>query len=182
MLKLYGFKSLEIENEETIKEKAAKFKLDTTNIVVVSSLNFPRVFSSIGIPDGAIYDSNGNYIEYRENKESCNADLFQFITELNLKTKYNYSQKPNLNQELSKFRNLNGNPLNEVEPADYYVLLYWTVWTGRLNKDHVKVWEDLAKQNTNCKIKVIKVNLDLQEFWEESDRDKIIKAMERTEK
>ena len=81
--------------------------------------------------------------------------------------------------ELDKYRDLKGNPLvkSNLKPADFYVLLYWTVWTGKLNKDHVKIWEQLARNNTNAKIEIVKVNLDFQEYWNKSDRDIIIKSM-----
>jgi len=40
------------------------------------------------------------------------------------------------------------------------------VWIGRLNKDHVKVWEADAKANMNCNIEIIKINMDIQEWWD----------------
>jgi hypothetical protein len=63
--------------------------------------------------------------------------------------------------------------------ADFYLLIYWNVWTGKLNKDHVKIWEDLARENKNCKIKVIKVNLDIQEYWEPKEKEMYRKAMRK---
>lgn len=177
MLKLYGIKDPAIESEKTITKKAIKYDFDTSNIVTVNSNDFLYVLKEKGIPDGAIYDRNGKYIEYRETDTSCNAGLYEFIPKLNLTEKYNQPNHPDLKTELNKFRNLKGNVLNEPDPADFYILIYWTIWTGRLNKDHVKIWEDLARDNKNCKIKVIKVNLDIQEYWEEQDREKIIKVL-----
>jgi hypothetical protein len=58
-------------------------------------------------------------------------------------------------------------------------LIYWTVWAGKLNKDHVKIWEDQARNNKNCKVKVIKVNMDMQEYWDKTDRDMVIEAMKK---
>ncbi len=179
MMKLYGIKDPDIENEKTIKKKALKYELDTSNIVTVNSKEFLFVFSGKSIPDGAIYDRNGKYIEYRQTDTSCNAGLFQFIPTLNLSDKYNQPDSSDLKTELNKFRNLKGNTLSQTEPANFYFLIYWTVWTGKLNKNHVKIWEDLARDNKNCKIKVIKVNLDIQEYWDEQERDKFIKAMSK---
>jgi len=178
-MKLYGIKDPDIENEKTIKKKALKCELDTSNIVTVNSKEFLFVFSGKGIPDGAIYDRNGKYIEYRQTDTSCNAGLFQFIPTLNLSDKYNQPDSSDLKTELNKFRNLKGITLSQTEPADFYLLIYWTLWTGKLNKNHVKIWEDLARDNKNCKIKVIKVNLDIQEYWDEQERDKFIKAMSK---
>ncbi len=179
MKKIYGIKDPEIENKKTILKSALKYNLDTSNIVTVNSKDFLYVLNGQSIPDAAIYDKNGKYIEYRQTDTSCNAGLFQFIPSLNLNEKYNQPDSSDLTAELNKFRDLKGNLITPTEAADFYLLIYWTVWTGKLNKDHVKVWEDLGRDNKNCKIKVIKVNLDLQEYWEEQEREKIIKTLSK---
>ncbi len=179
MMKLYGIKDPDIENQKTITKKALKYDLDTSNIVTVNSKEFLYVLNGQSIPDCAIYDKYGKYIEYRQSDTSCNAGLFQFIPDLNLNAKYNQPDSADLKTELNKFRDLKGNILKQPESADFYLLIYWTVWTGKPNKDHVKIWEDLARDNKNCKIKVIKVNLDIQEYWDEQERDKVIKAMSK---
>jgi hypothetical protein len=177
MKMLYGIKKPGVENETSIKKLAYKLELDTSNIVTVNSLDFYSVLKEQGIPDGAIFDSQGDYIEYRQTDSSCNAGLFAFIPELSLDKEYNRTNKTDLNTEFKKFRDLKGNVITSADHADFYLLIYWTAWAGRLNKDHVKVWEDLAKKNTNCTIKIIKVNLDLQEYWDEKEREDIIKRM-----
>lgn len=182
MMKLYGVKDPDVETEKSIIKKALKFGLDTSDIVTVNSHDFLPIITEQGIPNGAIYDKDGNYIEYRQTDTSCNAGLFQFIPDLNLANQYNKPDSLNLNQQLTKFRDLNGNTLKAVEPADFYLLIYWTVWTGKLNKDHVKIWEDLAKANKNCKIKVIKVNLDIQEYWDATEQEKMVQMMNQKKK
>jgi hypothetical protein len=176
---MYGIKNPKVENAAGIKKKALKYGLDTTNIVTVSSKDFPGVFKGKSIPDGAIYDTEGKYIEYRQTDTSCNAGLFQFIPDLNLSKAYNKPDSLSLSKQLEKCRDLKGNELKKIEKADFYLVIYWTVWTGKLNKDHVKAWEDLAKKNANCSVKVIKVNLDIQEYWDEKEREKIVKAMSK---
>jgi hypothetical protein len=176
--KMYGIKDPDIENRKTITEKALKFELDTTNIVATSIDHVMPALKG-GVPEGAIFDSNGEYIEYRVTDTSCNAGLFQFIPDLALGKVYNKTGKTDLKTELSKFRDLSGGPLPAPAPADFYVLIYWTVWTGKLNKDHVKIWEDLAKNNKNCRVHVIKVNLDVQENWEASKRDELVKSLRK---
>lgn len=177
--KLYGIKDPDVENEKSITKKALKYDLDSSNIVTVNSTDFLYVLNGQAIPDAAIYDRNGKYIEYRQSDTSCNAGLFQFIPALNLHDKYHQPDSAELKTELSKFRDLQGNILKSPENADFYLLIFWTVWTGKLNKDHVKIWEDQAVENKNCKIKVIKVNMDIQAYWEEQERSKIIKAMSK---
>ena len=179
MLKLYGIKDPDIENRRTILKKALKYDMDTSNIATVSSNEYLYVLNKRGIPDGAIYDRDGQYIEYRQADTSCNAGLFQFIPNLNLSNKYNQPDSSDLLTTLKKYRDLTGNNLASPEPADFHLLIYWSVWTGKLNKNHVKIWEDLARANKNCKINVIKVNLDIQEYWHEADQAQIIKALSK---
>ncbi len=180
-MQIYGIKKPKLENEESIKKKAIKFGLDTSNIVTVNSADFLKTIKMGGIPEGAIFDSKGEYIEYRETDTSCNAGLFEFIPNLNTFTTYKKTGKTTLDIELEKYRDLKGNPLvkSNLKPADFYVFLYWTVWIGKLNKDHVKIWEQLARNNTNAKIEIVKVNLDFQEYWNKSERDTIIKIMSK---
>ena len=182
MMKMYGIKNPDIENEKSIIRTALRYQLDTSNLVTVSSKDFLDVLNGQAIPDGAIYDRNGQFIEYKATDSSCNAGLFGFIPALNLTDQYRQPERPSLQTELAKFRDLKGRPLQQVEQADFYLLIYWSVWTGKLNKDHVKIWENLAKRNTKCKIRVIKVNLDLQAYWDEKEREEIIQAISKKKK
>ncbi len=174
LLKIYGIKEPDIENEKTIIKKAQKYKLDTSNIVSVSAENFISMLKGRAIPDCSIYDRNGNYIEYRKTPDACNAGLFEFIPELNLNQNYHKPDSAKLDKILKNFKTLKGEPINALKPADFYLLIYWTVWIGKLNKDHVKIWEKAAKENTNCNIEVIKVNMDVQEYWDKKEQEKII--------
>jgi len=184
LMKMYGIKDPEIENENSIKKIALKYKLDTTNIVCINSKDFLYELNGRSIPDAAIYDSKGNYIEYRAFDTSCNAGLFEFIPNLNTKNSYNKPDYAKLEVELNKFLDLRGKLIENPEAiwrasADFYVLIYWNVWTGKLNKDHVKVWEDAAQNNKNAKIKVIKVNLDLQEHWGATAQNEIMGKLKK---
>ncbi len=175
-MKVYGIQKPKVENKTTILKKAIKYNMDTTNIVSVGSRDFLSTLAKNGIPDAAIYDKHGRYIEYRQTDTSCNAGLFKFIPELSLTGKYNQPDSANLDSELLKYRDLMGNTLPTRVPADFYVLIYWTTWAGRLNEDHVKVWENLALANKNCDIAVIKVNLDIQAYWEPAEQEKFLAA------
>lgn len=185
MLKLYGIKNPDVENRTSILKKARKFGLDTTNIVTVKSADFLKTMKAAGgIPDAAVFNSEGEYLEYRATDTSCNAGLFGFIPSLSRDGSYNKTGKSTLNSELNTWNDLHGKSFKQenLKPADFYVLIYWTVWTGRLNKDHVKIWENLAKQNKQAHIEVVKVNLDFQEYWDKAERDRIIEAMSKKKK
>ncbi len=181
MLAMYGVKKPDIENPHSIIAKAVKFTLDTSNIVTVNEFDYLSVMNGQGIPDAKIFDSSGRYIEYRRSETDCNAGLFEFIPALSNENNYISTDSILLSSILEKCRDLYGNKLKEKPEADFYVLIYWTVWTGKLNKDHVKIWETQAHENKKCKIAVIKVNLDLQQYWDENERNQIINILERKE-
>jgi hypothetical protein len=39
------------------------------------------------------------------------------------------------------------------------------------------VWEDLARENKKCRIQVLNVNLDIKEYWEKDERERIINIL-----
>jgi hypothetical protein len=177
ILSLYGVHDPKIENEQSIIETAKEYGLDTKNILSSNGDDFYDVISDAGIPDCDIYDSKGNYIEYRATDTSCNANLFQFIPNLAKSKNYNKTGKSSLSEKLNKLRTLKGKSVPQLEEADFYILMYWTTWTGHLNKDHVKAWEDLAMANKTSKIKVLKVNLDIQEYWDDKLKEEAFANM-----
>jgi len=177
ILSLYGLNDPKIENEQSILESANEYGLDTKNILTVNGEDYYTVISEAGIPDCDIFDKDGNYIEYRETDTSCNANLFQFIPNLTKSKSYNKTGKSSLSEKLEKLRTLDGKNVPQLEEADFYILLYWTTWSGYLNKDHVKVWEDLARDNKNSNIKVMKVNLDIQNYWDEKVKEEAFANM-----
>lgn len=177
MKMLYGIGKPGVETAASIRKKALKAGLDTSTIVAVSSEAFLQVLRDNAIPDASIYNRQGRYIEYRQTDTSCNAGLFQFIPALRADGVYAMPDSLPLQKEWEHLRDLNGLPLAPPKDADFTVLIYWTTWAGRLNKDHVKVWEEQARANTACKISVVKVNLDIQDHWPEDYKQTLLGAL-----
>ena len=59
------------------------------------------------------------------------------------------------------------------ESDDFTVLVFWTTYIGKLNRDHVSVWERQAQENQKAGIRVLKINMDFQEFWGEDNLRKV---------
>lgn len=179
LLKMYGIKDPKVETAQSIKKYALKEGLDTSLIVSVSPADFKSVLTmGSGIPDAAVFDRDGAYIEYRATDTSCNAGLFAFIPSLQAGKDYNRRGKTTLQAELAKLRSLEGKPFTKPESdRDFYLLIYWTKWTGRLNKDHVKEWQNLAKANGH--LGIILVNLDLQAWWTKEEQERVMAMMSK---
>jgi hypothetical protein len=178
--KVCGIHNPRIEQEASIEKAARKYHLKTDNILTASPDGMLHM-SKRGIPDVAIFDGAGDYIEYRATDTSCNAGVFGFIPALHKEGQYNKTHNTTLSEEMAMIRTMAGSPINKayLKPkADFYLFIYWATYEGRLNKDHVKAWEDLAMKNKNANIQVIKVDLDLQRWWPQQSTDSVIAVME----
>ena len=181
MKTLYGIKNPKIETRESILSYSSKIKMDTALVVTLDTAMYLNTFVRIGksVPEAELYDKRGTNITYRQKEQDCNAGLFGFLPELKKDSVYRRKDNFTLERQLASLRDLNGNKINldTTGAPDYYLFLYWVRWMGRLNKDHVMEWEALAKSNKNVKIKVIKVNLDFQDWWSDPYEQKVLTAM-----
>jgi len=180
--KAYGIKKPRIENEKRLNKFLKKKKLRQDNYLTIKAAYFLSTLKGRGIPDADFFDAEGRYIEYRSTDTSCNAGVFGFIPALDPTGVYNKPGTKVLLEEYGKLLTPSGQNPAPLPKADFYLFIYWTAWTGRLNKDHVKVWEDAAIANTKARIHVIKVNMDIQSHWSETDREKIIEILKKSKK
>ncbi|SFC04090.1 hypothetical protein SAMN05421780_102364 [Flexibacter flexilis DSM 6793] len=175
----YGIKNPKIETDQSLLKKSKKFGFRTDNLATVNEADYLLVLQKNGIPDANIFDKEGRYIEYRATEESCNAGLFSYIPKLGTDTAHKYTNVTTLQAETQRLRDLKGNAFTSLPEADYYVFIYWAAFTGKLNKDHVKAWEELAASNKKTKIAVIKVNLDIQDYWTPAFKNEIYSSMNK---
>ena len=56
---------------------------------------------------------------------------------------------------------------------DYHVMFFWTVFTGKLNKDKVFEWHTTIEEEklAGLNIRAYYINLDCQEFWGYTNED-----------
>jgi hypothetical protein len=77
---------------------------------------------------------------------------------------------------LKSIRTLNGEPVNlkEFEGYDYYLIMYWAKWLGKVNSIKMIDWEANLKNKTKeLNIKIIKVTTDYMDFWPLDKHDMI---------
>jgi hypothetical protein len=120
-----------------------------------------------GAPEALIFDKNGNELLYKADTVECNAGLFATIPTLKKETQLK-NGKLTLDDILNKLDRIdNSSESLEKESYDYLLVIDWAIFMGeKLSKDHVLVWEKLARDNTDCKIKVLKINMDLKKEWQ----------------
>jgi len=180
LMKVYEIRDPRVENEQSLLMTAEKYNLNKVALVTVVPSAYRELSKDFdrSIPEGLIFDNHGNYIEYKVTDKSCNAGLFGFIPALAKNGNYKMTAKTTLNTEMGRLRDLSGGQLpgTYLNPdADYYILISWAAFTGRLNKDHVKAWENLARDNTKAKIQIIEVNMDAQDWWPQQSKDSVLK-------
>lgn len=156
------------ENVESILAYVHKIHINDSNICIpVSREKWKKLLlDNKKIPEIKVFDQSGNNIKYKDD-HLCNAQAFEFsekICDLDcLIIAGNY----NLGMEVKDLVDINGRAIQASDflDYDYIVCIYWAKFIGKLNKNHVKIWEENISKQENCKIKVLKVNLDMQKTW-----------------
>lgn len=174
---MYGIKKPKIENEKTISNYAMKIDMSKGNIYSLSFEDYKRTLDLINkkVPEVWIFNKEGNFVPYGE-AWACNASAFDFIKNLSDSVHYHSQNNPSFNSLPFRLKDLNGNNVEiDLSDANYHVFIFWAKFAGKLNKDHVKVWENQALENRKTKIKVYKVNMDFQEHWGSETLDKLVK-------
>ncbi len=177
---IYNFHDPQYETLASISRGAKKYGFPDSLITTMDSASWMAAMSKISIPDVRIYNSEGHFVRYAP-PESCNAAAFGVLDSL-----CNYSSRSilrqaqydparshgelveplsgatssdslqTLNTELAKF---NYSTPRHDNP-EWTVFITWAMFSGRLNKNHVKPWlESLQKQP--CSVRVYLVNMDV---------------------
>jgi len=171
MMGFYGIKSPKIETKKSLVHYLHKKHISTDDIYTVSYLDYKELNEKLdGIPDIMLFDKKGNLIKDREENQ-CNASAFATIDSLTPNTPFTTVNNKKVEDLLSKLKDFEGHPISfkKDENVDYYLFIFWARYVGRLNKDHMKVWETSAKNNPNAKIKVFKVNFDKHKWWKKNE-------------
>lgn len=140
-----------------------KKKMATENILFIRSENDWLKLGNYGI-ELICFDKNNNFYWYKDTSQ-CNAPAFSYCENICdtpiPKNRINPNFK--LDSLLSMTEDYSGNSPT-ISDADYTVVIGCGRFCGKLNIDHVKVWEEALKKS-NCKIKIYKLCLDPLKQW-----------------
>lgn len=175
----YGIHQPRVENKESLICSARKYGLEPGRIVSVSPVAYQDVLGRFyhSMPEAVIFDKQGRRIEYKAKQVDCNAGLFSFIPQLSRHGDYRRNSEFTLNDFAGHLLDLSGKALPAGyfdSSADYYLFISWADYTGKLNKDHVSVWQKLAEKNNNAKIQVVEVNFDVQDWWPANEKNLVL--------
>jgi len=170
ILAMYGYHSPREESIQSYKMYCAKLNLDSQNIIFLrDSTMFMKYYAkadtqlkvlNIGVPEIYVFDNKGILLKYKPDS-ACNAPGFQFTERACEKLSELKKTNLKITDFLKYFTTSEGNNVNaNPEQFDATVIISWAKFTGRLNKDHVKIWEDNLRRYSNCKLKIYKASLD----------------------
>jgi len=166
----YGIKNPKIETEKSLKKYLKRKNINSDNIYAVNYNDYLKILKQTkGVPEIMIFSADGKCIKYKEEGQ-CNAYAFDFIETLSKNETLQYIDSLNLNEYLHMLKDLDGKPVTvkKNKETDFYLFIFWARYTGRLNKNHVKIWEEQADNNKKAKIEVFKVNMDKHFWWNDN--------------
>jgi hypothetical protein len=172
----YGVRNPKVESAKSITKYLSSNKLDTLNNYAFKDTTAMWNFynKNIGVPEIRFYDRNGYLMLYRDEKK-CNGQNDSLISFLNPKNVVKIDSSENIFKYLPEIREINGNAVNykEFNGYDYYLIMYWAKFYGKVNSIKMIDWEDTLKRKQEYKIKTIKVTADYMDFWPLNRRNMI---------
>jgi hypothetical protein len=186
LLYSFGVRNPKIENQKSLNQYLKRNKITTENsFCLKDTISFNKFYTEgIGIPEIRFYDSNGYLMLYRDEKK-CNAQNDSLISFLNPSNVSKIDSSNNIKDYLKNIKMLNGKDIEQkhFENFDYYLIIYWAKWAGKVNKKKMVDWENSIKQKSGLKIMAIKVTTDYMNFWvlDKKDMIKIYSRKSKTE-
>lgn len=172
----YGMRNPKIENEKSITKYLALNKLDTNNNFALKDTATLNKFyqSNIGTPEIRFYDKNGYLMLYRDDKK-CNGQNDSLITFLNPKNVVRIDSTENIFNYINQIKTLRGENVNvdEFKDYDYYLIMYWAKWLGKVNSIKMTDWEGNLSKKRDLRIKTIKLSTDYMNFWPLDKKDMV---------
>jgi hypothetical protein len=170
VLKLYyGYHQPKTEDSKSLTKYYKKKGVEISNMVILAdSVKYYERFNEVHIfPEIRVFNKEGYLVYYRDTVKSCNAPAYEFTDSICKLSNLKFNSSKNLESETKGLLTLNNMPLQLTTSAgyDYYVFIYSARFAGRLNKDHVKVWERNLENAKGCKVKYYLVDMDWQKSW-----------------
>lgn len=114
------------------------------------------------------FNKNQEFFWYRDSTQ-CNAPGFNYSEQIcNSQVPIKRVNKNFKLDSLLSFAECFDGSSPKIDSADYSVVITCARYSGRLNKDHIKVWEENLRKS-NCKVQIYKLCTDPLKEWEKYD-------------
>lgn len=165
----YGIHQPRIESLNSIEKYQRKKGIDgTINLMPKDAASFRSIMNTLKeTPDLIAYTREGYLIRYKDTLQ-CNAPGFDFSKLICSAYRLRIDSTQQLAAALKGFVPLTAVDQQRLQEEaatgyEYTVVLYWTKYTGRLNKNHTRIWKNNLEKSTDCKVRLLMVNMDLNE-------------------
>lgn len=138
---------------------------DINSFVEASKTDF------LSVPDAFFFNQLGEFVPYQKTASDCNANVDNFINDLNKFNDLNSTDSIKINDILKL---LKSNSSLKYEESEITVFLTWAVFAGKVNEQKTFEWIQLienAKTN-GVNISYYLINSDLQDEWSLTDSQK----------
>ena len=163
----YGFKQPKKINKEVVEKSIKKYGLNDYENYAISDSGFLKLISlSSSVNTFIIFDKNKKLV-LQKDSFYCSSDSSTFIDYFNDSSRTILSNKITFQELGHFFRSLNGEKVHiELTNNDYYIILTWANFAGKMNKKYTVEWAKKLKQRTDLKIDIKYLNIDPREFWD----------------
>jgi hypothetical protein len=175
LLNLAGLRKPKVEDKKSVYRMLKSMHQDTTDVYAIDSLLFEKMNKEPFKPNWA---SGFRPIQIRAYNSEGSPVLQWSICEGTLKELKPFDSVPprninglntslTLQSDLSQYFNFDGKPAGIIAQNgyDYYILVYFAKYFPRWSKKSFRVVTDYAKSHNELKIKILKINVDVQKFW-----------------
>lgn len=167
---LYGIKKPRPVSGREIVRKALELGIDTNYLLCIRPEYYPVVINDIGsFPNARIYDMAGNRYNYRNTPDECKSSAAGFIRDLRPGSTYPVQPDSSFFRLPVQLEGLCGGEFKPeaLSDTDFHLFLYWGTFLGKLNREYVLKWMELARENRNARIHLWFVSCDIRTEWGE---------------
>lgn len=175
----YGIREPKEESPSSIKEFMNKMNQPTTNTYIFKdSSSYFHCLNNATFREDLVgsffFTDKGLLINYKDTSK-CRWSVFGFIKGLRSDTTYQIDTTFRYQDLLHHIRLLgvSTDSAYSGKDFDYFIVITWAIFLGKLN-ERLFTADEAASENQKARIKVIFLNMDIQESWNIQDNQKIV--------
>ncbi len=169
MFFLYGIKKPRPVPDSKIIKKALDIGIDTAQLYTIKKDQYYSVLQAIGtLPNIRIYDANGLHYKYWESPDECKAGAAEFLKNLRRDADSKALNDSAFYRLPLELETLHGKAFAQStlsQDAEFYVIVYWGTFLGKLNREYLESWMKESRENRNVNIHLIYVSCDMRKAW-----------------
>ncbi len=162
-----------IENKESVFQYLNSMGIDTNENYYINEKHVSTTLKQTAdMPVLFLFDRHGFKLKYTGDRVACTDPTYLLAT-LRPNHGFPIDTSELLNSYLNNYVPYSNNHLALNDDYDFTVLIYWVRFLGDFdNNEKVKRWESILHRNEFSRVRVIKINMDVQETWSTEARNK----------